>query len=89
MRVAIYARYSSEGQREASIDDQNRNCEAYAKRHGWRIVERYADKAISGTKDETGRDVQSEKMVEVVFAGDKPVETGDQFGIGRIGQGLR
>lgn len=56
MRVALYARYSSEGQREASIDDQFRNCERYAKREGWQIVERYKDKAISGTKDETGRD---------------------------------
>jgi site-specific DNA recombinase len=56
MRVAIYSRYSSEGQREASIEDQNRNCEAYAKRQGWKVVERYADKAISGTQDETGRE---------------------------------
>ena len=56
MRVAIYGRYSSEGQREASIEDQYRNCEGYAKREGWAVVERYHDKAISGTKDETGRD---------------------------------
>lgn len=56
MRVAIYARYSSEGQREASIEDQNRNCEAYAKRQGWTITARYADKAISGTQDEKGRE---------------------------------
>lgn len=55
-RVALYARYSSEGQREASIEDQFRNCERYATREGWQIVERYADKAISGTKDEHGRD---------------------------------
>lgn len=25
-RVGLYARYSSEGQREASIEDQARNC---------------------------------------------------------------
>jgi site-specific DNA recombinase len=56
MKVALYGRYSSEGQREASIDDQFRNCEHYAAREGWQIVERYADKGISGTKDETGRD---------------------------------
>lgn len=56
MRVAIYSRYSSEGQREASIEDQNRNCEAYAKRQGWTITARYADKAISGTQDEKGRE---------------------------------
>jgi len=56
MRVALYARYSSEGQREASIEDQFRNCERYANREKWRIVERYADKAISGTKDEKDRE---------------------------------
>src|SRR5262249_4637762 len=51
-----YARYSSEGQRETSIDDQFYVCERYAERERWRIVERYEDKAISGTKDEKHRD---------------------------------
>jgi site-specific DNA recombinase len=40
---------------KASIDDQYRNCEQFAEREGWQIVERYTDKGISGTKDETGR----------------------------------
>lgn len=48
MRVAIYARYSSENQRETSIEDQYRICEQRAEREGWKIVQRYADKAISG-----------------------------------------
>ena len=48
-RVALYGRYSSEGQRETSIDDQYRVCEDYCKRQdGWEIVQRYGDKAISG-----------------------------------------
>lgn len=48
-RVALYGRYSSEGQREASIEDQYRVCEDYCKRQdGWEIVQRYGDKAISG-----------------------------------------
>jgi hypothetical protein len=34
-------------------------------------------------KDETGRPVQSEKLLEIIFAGSKPVRCGDQFGIGR------
>ena len=55
MRVALYARYSSEGQRQTSIIDQFRNCETYATHEGWTITHRYEDKAISGTKDETGR----------------------------------
>lgn len=52
MRAAIYSRFSSENQREQSIEGQNRNCEAHAKRQGWKIVERYADKAISGSTAE-------------------------------------
>ena len=34
-------------------------------------------------QDENGRTVQSEKVVEVAFAGGKPTSSGDQFGIGR------
>jgi hypothetical protein len=33
-RVTLYACYSSEGQREASIEDQYRNCERYSERGG-------------------------------------------------------
>ena len=38
---------------------------------------------VATLTDETGRAVQSEKLVEIVFAGGRPCETGDQFGIGR------
>ncbi|MBE0533680.1 MAG: recombinase family protein [Rhodospirillales bacterium] len=48
MRVAVYARYSSEHQNERSIDDQVRLCREHADRLGWMIVEVYADYAISG-----------------------------------------
>lgn len=51
-QVGVYGRYSSESQREASIDDQYRNCERRAKQEGWPIVERYQDKAISGSTSE-------------------------------------
>ena len=39
MKVALYARYSSDNQRDASIADQLRVCHAYAERHGWSIGE--------------------------------------------------
>ena len=52
MRVAAYARYSSDSQRDTSIDDQFRNCEQFAARQGWSVTERYADKAISGATAE-------------------------------------
>src|SRR5262245_35141404 len=48
MRVSIYARYSSDKQREASIEDQVRLCEERAAREGWKVIKRYTDHAISG-----------------------------------------
>jgi site-specific DNA recombinase len=47
-RVALYARYSSDNQRDASIEDQLRQCRERAGREGWTIVESYSDRAISG-----------------------------------------
>lgn len=38
---------------------------------------------VAKLTDEQGRAVQSEKMVEIDFAGNRPVRTGDQFGLGR------
>jgi len=37
-RLALYARYSSEGQREASIEDQYRTCERRTEQEGWTIT---------------------------------------------------
>ncbi|MEQ8399975.1 MAG: recombinase family protein [Roseitalea porphyridii] len=48
MRVAFYARYSSDNQRAASIEDQFRICRAQAKREKWKIVGTYKDASISG-----------------------------------------
>ena len=47
-RVALYARYSSDNQREASIEDQLRLCRERAEREGWRISDSYSDRSISG-----------------------------------------
>ena len=48
MKVAIYARYSSENQRDASIADQFRICREFAQRQGWHIAAEYSDHAVSG-----------------------------------------
>ena len=48
MRVAVYARYSSDLSRDASIEDQVRLCRAYAERAGWTVTEVFEDRAISG-----------------------------------------
>ena len=48
VRAAVYGRYSTNLQREASIEDQVRECEKHAARLGWTVVEVYADHGISG-----------------------------------------
>ncbi len=47
-RVAIYARYSSDNQRDASIEDQVRVCRERVEREGWSVANVYTDHAISG-----------------------------------------
>lgn len=49
--VVIYARYSSQGQREESIEGQLRECKDYAERQGWTVVGEYIDRALSGKTD--------------------------------------
>ena len=51
MRAVIYARYSSDLQREASIEDQLEVCRRYAHSQGWRVIETYTDAAISGASN--------------------------------------
>jgi site-specific DNA recombinase len=48
MKLAFYGRFSSDNQRETSIDDQFRIVERWAERHGHRIVVRFSDSATSG-----------------------------------------
>ncbi len=47
------------------------------------IIDTKSRKVVATLQDETGRAVQSEKVVEVVTVGGKVIRTGDQFGIGR------
>ena len=48
MKVALYARYSSGNQRDASIEDHLRLCRLHAERQGWTVIDSYSDRAISG-----------------------------------------
>src|SRR6266404_7156335 len=48
MRAVIYARYSSDQQREASIEDQVRLCRERIDRDGWSFLATYSDAAMSG-----------------------------------------
>lgn len=55
-KIAVaYARYSSSGQRDVSIDQQLRDIRAFAQREGYVILREYADHAKSGFKDSKKR----------------------------------
>jgi len=49
--AVIYARYSSSGQRDESIEGQIRDCRIYAKKKGYVIIHEYTDKALTGRTD--------------------------------------
>ena len=55
-RTAVaYARYSSAGQRDVSIEQQLADIRAFAKREGYTIVHEFADHAKSGFKNSSAR----------------------------------
>ena len=51
MTGVIYARYSSDNQREESIEGQLRECMAFAKKNDIFITEHYIDRAFSAKTD--------------------------------------
>ncbi len=63
--AVIYARYSSNNQREESIDAQLRGCRDYAAKNGYIIVDTYCDSAKSGTTSER------QAFMEMISDGDK------------------
>ena len=63
---AIYARYSSRAQNDASIEQQIDECKEYAAAHGLTVCEIYADRAISGRSD---RRPEFQKMIRHAEAG--------------------
>lgn len=50
-KAVIYARYSSDNQRDASIDQQVKACTDYAMQKGYRIIRTYDDRALTGKTD--------------------------------------
>ena len=51
MNAVIYARYSSDNQREESIEGQLRECAAFAEKNGITILRHYIDRAYSAKTD--------------------------------------
>ena len=52
MNAVIYARYSSDKQREESIEAQLKVCHAFAERMGYTVIREYIDRALTGRVDE-------------------------------------
>ena len=48
--VVVYARYSSAGQNDQSIDGQVQKCREFAEQRGFRVVKEYADRALAGRR---------------------------------------
>lgn len=60
--VTLYLRFSSERQKEQSIEGQLRDCIAYCKRKNYRIVAVYVDRALTARKDVEKR-VRFQQMI--------------------------
>ena len=61
MNVVIYARYSSRGQNEQSIEGQLEKCYDFAERHNFNVIGEYIDRALTGKTDNRP---QFQQMVE-------------------------
>lgn len=51
-KAVIYARFSCNRQREASIEDQLRVCREWCAREGYEVAAEYCDRAVSGRTDD-------------------------------------
>ena len=52
MNAVIYARYSSDRQREESIEGQLRECTEYANKNNLTLIGSYVDRALSARTDD-------------------------------------
>lgn len=48
-RCVIYARYSSDNQREVSAEEQVRYCEEFIQKNNYLYVGKYVDRELTGT----------------------------------------
>ena len=67
IRAAAYARYSSDNQRDESIDAQLRAIHKFANENGYQIVSEYIDRAKTGTND---RREEFQRMIQDSDDGD-------------------
>lgn len=62
VNAVIYARFSSDRQREESIEGQLRECREYASKNGIRVIDSYIDRALSASKD-TDKRLDFQRMI--------------------------
>ena len=73
LKCAVYARYSSLNQRDASVDDQLRKCCEYADEQGWQVLNDhvYLERAMSGA----GSDRPAfSRLIELAYSGKAPFD---------------
>jgi len=81
-RVAIYLRVSTDGQ---TVENQRRELKAAAKRHGWQVVETFADEGISGAK---GRDRRPQLDLLLKDAVRRRFDVAMVWAVDRLGRSL-
>ena len=64
MNAVIYARYSSDNQREESITAQLRVCREYCRKKGYILTHEYTDEAMTGTNDDRAGYIQMIKAAQ-------------------------
>src|SRR5258707_6077727 len=82
-RVAIYLRVSTDGQ---TVENQRRELKAAAKRHGWQVVETFADEGISGAK---GRDKRPGLNKLLLGVARKDFDLVAAWSVDRLGRSLQ
>jgi DNA invertase Pin-like site-specific DNA recombinase len=82
-RAAFYARVSATGE---TIDDQLRELEAVAKRHGWEVVDRFIDQGNTGGKGKEDRPALG-RLVNAAIR--EEVDVVAAFSVEQLGRSLR
>ncbi len=80
-RVAIYVRVSTDGQ---SVENQRRELEAVATRHGWEVAGVFSDHGISGAKEKRPAFV---RLVQGIAR--KDFDTVAAWSVDRLGRSLQ
>lgn len=82
-RVALYVRVSTDGQ---TVQNQLGELRRVADRHGWRIVQTYADEGVSGTKGRESRP-EYDKLLKAIAR--REVDMVAAWSVDRLGRSLR